>query len=153
MNYIIFDLDGCVADDRRRRPLLARGYDEYHADMANDPVINGDVVASAFRSEGCRVAFLTARPAKWEHLARSWIVKSFQIPFFGAQDFDLIMRPDEDHRGSVALKTDAVKKLGVGNVRKLYDDREDVVQAVRALGIDAEVLTFSSAETVTKEKA
>lgn len=142
MDYIIFDLDGCLADDRRRRPLLTSGYDAYHADMINDPVANREMVERAFHAKGCRLVFLTARPEKWRGHTETWIKRAFPFLAVGikACDFGLIMRADDDHRGSVALKTAAVKKLGVSRVRALYDDREDVVNAMRELNILAEVL-------------
>lgn len=144
MQYAIFDLDGCLADDRRRRPLLVRGYDAYHSDMVNDPVANKSVVEAWAHAAETRIVFLTARPEKWRQQATEWIVKSF--PFITRNNnqldlgFDLIMRTNDDHRGSVALKTAAIKKLGVNRVRKVFDDREDVVQAIRDMNVDAEVL-------------
>jgi len=139
MDYIIFDLDGCIADDRRRRPLLTSGYDSYHSDMINDPVANREMVERAFHVKDCRLVFLTARPEKWAQHTCQWILRAF--PFLAVPDFDLIMRKNDDHRGSVALKTAVVKTLGgARRVRAFYDDRDDVVSAMRALGIDAQVL-------------
>ena len=140
MNYIVFDLDGCIADDRRRRPLLKNGYDAYHSDMTNDPVVNADAVLAAYETDGICVVFLTARPEKWRHQTESWLLKNF--PDTGEADTVLIMRKDDDVRGSVELKTEAIKKLGTERVLKFYDDRADVVAAIGALGIDARILTL-----------
>lgn len=138
MNYIIFDLDGCIADDRRRRPLLTSGYDAYHADMINDPVANEGVVLAAYKEPGTCVVFMTARPSKWRGQTEAWLLKNF--PETGDADTVLLMRAAGDERGSVELKTELIKGLGTCSVMRFYDDREDVVAAVSALGIDARVL-------------
>lgn len=133
----IFDLDGCIADDRRRRTLISKGWDSYHEDAINDPVVNGDVLRNHIKA-GHFIEFVTARPEKYREATRHWIANHFGVHAFNS---NLWMRPEEDHRDSVELKREVVTKHIVAEaVVAAYDDREDVVEMYRSLGIPATVL-------------
>lgn len=147
MKIAIFDLDGCLADDRRRRPLLpAHGvsdpdYDAYHADCGNDPSINADVVRD-HRAAGHHLLFITARPQKYLKETAGWLEAKFgELP-----SFTLLMRPDNDHLPSPILKVQLFEgegEFGWEDVVAAYDDRRDVLEAYAAKGVaNCRVLTF-----------
>lgn len=147
MKIAIFDLDGCLADDRRRRKWLpAHGtdkpdYDQYHSDCVRDPLINGDVVRH-HQGLGHHLLFLTARPQKYLHSTLRWLNDNF-----GEFDrFTLLMRPDNDHTPSPLLKVQMFEEDGEfqwSDVVAAYDDREDVLEAYAAKGASGcKVLTF-----------
>lgn len=72
--YVIFDLDGCIADDRRRLPLIDMKAQDpwaaYHADCGNDPLINEHYVELA---NHYKVIIFTARPEQVRNQTRSWL--------------------------------------------------------------------------------
>lgn len=168
-NIAIFDLDGTLADDRRRRKLLPPRfltrelpppadceYDAYHADCLNDPLINGTLV-EFHRAQGHFIAFVTARPERFLHDTAEWIARHFpDLP-----NFTILMRPDGDERHSPELKLDLVSKAfniytldltsvdGPAEDRSawqrivaVYDDREDVLKAFAAAGVPSSRLSL-----------
>ena len=132
MNIVIFDLDGCIADDRRRLPLLPENptsctcYDAYHADCLNDPVINRGEVDLSINWRR-HIVFLTARPRKVMPSTVDWLAKHFPR----LDQFTLLMRPNDDLRLAPELKCDLFERKGLAwsHVVAAYDDREDVLKA------------------------
>lgn len=147
MKIAIFDLDGCLADDRRRRPLLpAHGvsdpdYDAYHADCGDDPVINADVVRG-HQKAGHHLLFITARPEKYSNDTLAWL----HAKFYPLDQFSLLMRPNDDHTPSPTLKVSLFEEddeFHWGDVVAAYDDRSDILDAYAAKGVtNCRVLTF-----------
>lgn len=144
----IFDLDGTLADDRRRRKLLPprsvsepkdEDYDAYHADCLNDPAINTTMV-ELHRSQGHFIAFVTARPQRYLHDTADWIYRHFpDLP-----NFTILMRPNGDERPSPELKVALVEEAfdmatehHWERVVAAYDDRSDVLQAFTKAGVPA----------------
>jgi hypothetical protein len=143
----IFDLDGCVSDDRWRLAFIDEEksgyekYEQYHAGMgADDPFDHAKELIQQLRDKGRKIIFVTARPVKWAAYARQWIERQLGIP---AKEFILYMRPTDDERGSVDLKRDIVSKLLLNKdllILTAYDDRLDVVKMYQELGISAGVM-------------
>lgn len=146
----IFDLDGTLSDDRRRRKLLPprfltnelpapkdEDYDAYHADCLNDPVINR-LLVEFHRASGHFIAFVTARPQRFLHDTAEWINRHFpDLP-----NFTIIMRPNGDERPSPQLKVALVgEAFGLDaphhweRVIAAYDDRKDVLEAYFMAGV------------------
>lgn len=148
----IFDLDGTLADDRRRRKLLPLSFtgkavetpppadeefDAYHADCLNDPLVNGTLV-EFHRSSGHFIAFVTARPERFLHDTAEWINRHFpDLP-----NFTILMRPNGDTRHSPELKValieeafDMATEHHWERVVAAYDDRSDVLQAFAKAGV------------------
>jgi len=135
MEYaVIFDLDGCISDDRRRLKFLPTGkseisehdYDEYHESLDMDPFMNSDVVNYWIHSSfEPRFIFVTARPEKYRARTRAWLIMQIDI-----KDFDLYMRPANDIRSSPLFKVQTLSGLSqYYDILAAYDDRDDVVQA------------------------
>lgn len=144
MKIAIFDLDGCLADDRRRRYLLPKhgtcdaDYEAYHADCGNDPVANMELV-EAHREAGCHLLFITSRPQKFLATTHGWLIKHFNL----GDRFTLLMRPDGDRRRSRELKLALFVAEGFRweDVVAAYDDRPDVLAAYAAAGAAGAKLT------------
>lgn len=143
MKVAIFDLDGCLCDDRRRRRLLPRDplfatdddYVAYHEDLGNDPPMNLDIV-DAHIALGHRIAFVTARPQRYYVETIEWLENHFDEDL--ACDFILLMRKQGDNSHSPQLKTrlvDDCAAFGWANVVAAYDDRADVLEAYARRGV------------------
>ena len=135
--WTVFDLDGCLSDDRPRRHLLRAGkYADYHALLGTDQPMNYDLWDRAQHR-----MVITTRPEQYRNSTVGWLRRHFR------GDFDLLMRPAGDARGSPELKVDLLRdvaSLDPEDVDVCYDDREDVVQAYLDAGYNARRLTAPS---------
>lgn len=81
MKIAIFDLDGCISDDRRRRKYLPSGaakssadYDKYHEGGGSDPSMNSYALTTAMKQLECtHFLFITARPEKYRGATADWL--------------------------------------------------------------------------------
>lgn len=150
----LFDLDGCLSDDRwrhNRLPIQSDGgdadYDAYHKDQGLDNPINASVLRMHVDCND-RIVFLTARPIKWASQTHSWLVHHFQLQH---DDFELCMRPEGNTKPSPELKVWMFDRfIGASHwddVVAAYDDREDVLDAYAAKGVKACVRLTVEGET------
>lgn len=163
----VFDLDNCLSDDEWRHNLIDFGaadmterYRKYHAACGRDIAVARTVkVLVRHLREGHAIAFVTARPVSVRAQTVDWILGRLSVcirhewtdvvEWEGWQNarnaYALIMRNDGDNRSSVDVKRDAVNSLpdyfpSYAFVAKAYDDRQDIVDMYRSMGIPAEVL-------------
>lgn len=153
MNVAIFDLDGCLCDDRHRRHMLPpeRGerdehYDAYHALSWQDRPINLGVLRKHVDSEH-HIVFITGRGEAWKNVALDWLTEHVgELP-----SFTLLMRPKHNRQPSPVLKVALFEEWakstsgvqGWNNVVAAYDDRHDVLAAYRQQGVSTtKLLTF-----------
>ena len=147
MEFAIFDLDGCVSDDRHRRHLLPVSdvavqpmYDEYHAACYDDHVVaDGLAAIRAAERRNWVVVFVTARPEALREITTRWIVERL-----GIERPTILMRPEGNTQRSPKLKPYLLHSRGVGpdSVAAAFDDRQDVLRAYRDYGIKDECLTL-----------
>jgi hypothetical protein len=143
MEFAIFDLDGCVSDDRHRRELmpntgspsgdLEADYSEYHNACDQDPVVRFGLEAiRRAERKGFAVLFVTSRPYLYREKTVRWVQNRL-----GIETPTLFMRPNLDVQSSPALKVHLLKARGVRpeQIRVAFDDRQDVLQAYRAYGV------------------
>lgn len=162
MKIAIFDLDGCLADDRRRRPLLPRNghtdadYEAYHVGSVDDPVINKDVVMQ-HKEAGHHLLFITARPQRYLQQTVAWLEQKIGVASFDR--FTLLMRPDGNHMPSPELKVHLFEEDGEffwPDVVAAYDDRHDILAAYQRKGVDnCQILSFPkpSVPSILREMA
>lgn len=133
--FAIFDLDGCIADDSRRLPLIRKEndldkYDKYHEDMINDAASNFAVVRSAL-SRGLSLLIITARPEKYRWQTSNW------LGLQGLGSAHLLMRPNGDLRNSPQLKCELLEAWLSDHrdctIAEAYDDRRDILEAYYTL--------------------
>jgi hypothetical protein len=141
MNVALWDLDNCLADDGWRIPFVDwtksdpnKRYDPYHIRCGNDEPGNWSMFAAV--SKMAQPIFTTARPESVRFTTKLWIGRKLHCPV----DFStLLMRPSDSHLPSAQLKRAMAERvLAHGhNVVAAFDDRLDVVEMYRSLGIPA----------------
>lgn len=151
----LIDIDNCVADDGWRIEVIGKTpsaqtprnpnerYHLYHACSIWDEHRNEDLLRT---SES--IAFLTARPVMFRGITDEWLRRNTGLQEKG---YYLLMRNNNDFRGSLPTKRDQVKWLiahyGVtlANISAAFDDRPEIVEMYRAeFGITAEVRSIHS---------
>ena len=150
-NFVMFDLDGCIANDQWRiglipeNPTEGHHWNEYHSKCHEDtPLEHGAAILRDHIEKGHAILFTTARPMSVAKKTSDWITQHFGIT--SDEHFAILMRQDHDVRGALPLKEDfakyaieLAKKTGVSIVGA-YDDREDIVNMYRTYDINAWVL-------------
>ncbi len=138
---VIFDIDNCLSDDSWRirlinwqEPDLQLRYHAYHCGLVLDKPANLHVLEQWAE---CRIALLTACPVRYRALREAWLREH------GVRFDWLLMRNNNDHRKSVAVKRTQYLWLTSGeydgvtsaDVIAAYDDREDVLDMYRFVGV------------------
>jgi len=152
--FRVLDLDNCISDDEWRIghirwDMLSNflRFNDYHMLSAFDRVGNHDLVSYAGP-----IAVITARPEAYEVITKVWLERN------GIQADALYMRPYGDRRGSVELKRDAIQRLiearggDASVIECCYDDRPDIIEMYRSLGLPAEVRHIHTNTTYGKPK-
>jgi len=143
---VIFDLDGCVMDDAWRRgriDMTLSGHDQfrhYHDGIIDDQALQiGYERLKDAVDNRLFVAFITARPLYTMDATVKSIYSNFELA--EADDYILWMRPNESDQSSPDLKTELAhhvmahaRHMGI-QVVAAFDDRSDVCDAYRKLGI------------------
>lgn len=150
----IFDLDGCISDDRHRKHLLPivaskpEDFSAYHSLCHLDEPMNWSVVE---RYKAHRLVFLTSRPEDYRMQTTAWLGKHITWPC----NWTLIMRPDGDHRISPIVKYDQfIETFGssfLDEVFGMYDDREDVLHHFKSKSPQLEVFLMTYPESPIRE--
>lgn len=154
MKVRIFDLDNCISNDERRiknidwhEPDIEKRYARYHAELLDDSFHNGHLFGAD------SVVIFTARPMVHAPATISWLERN------GIDFTHLFMRESNDTRSSVELKRSqlsallATHEVCTEDIMCAYDDREDVVQMYRELGLNAQVLKIHDTCAYTKPAA
>lgn len=151
---IIYDLDGCLSDDRHRLHLLPEGspadnaaYKDYNDRMALDEPMNKHLWAVAEEGDCARVV-ITARPAAYFQITQDWLEHNF------GGEFHLMMRPEGNMEPSPKLKGDLVRRMMLHghHIAYAFDDRQDILDAYAALGIPRHTLRKVVYEDAPKKK-
>ena len=130
----VFDIDGCISDDRNRRPWLEKGnYDEYHGWCHTDKPANREVLEKENRA--FQIYFVTGRPESYRKRTELWLADHFPGLHLS---YNLLMRPDDNTMPSPDLKVWLLERERIkpDNVAIAYDDRADVLDAYREWGIE-----------------
>lgn len=163
MTFVIFDIDNCIANDARRQKHLPRyaspfpypesAFYPYHADAEHDEAINAHVL-NAYISAGSQaiggadiIVFITSRPERYRDQTERWLRAKFRdLKLSDAPDWTILMRPRLNIEPSAPLKVRLFEdfsqqelgdeKAGWAQVVAAYDDREDVLRAYQAQGVE-----------------
>lgn len=139
MNYIILDLDNCIADDAWRIPKInwqkadpLERYHDYHSLSGFDCLGNEDILQRHRLDE---IIIFTARPVHYSALTQEWLRRN-------GVDYDyLVMRNNNDHCPSLELKRKMlhwlpdIYDIPLDRIIAAYDDRPDVVAMYKQEGI------------------
>ncbi len=148
--YIIFDLDNCLSNDAWRIPKIdwsqsdpGKRYADYHSFCELDTPGNVASYRSVCELHSAKPIFFTARPVIVRKQTMRWLMN--HLFRYNDEPPILIMRNNDDHRSSVALKRSMLGMLveyGVdrGDVVCAFDDRQDIVDMYRLEGVFAMLL-------------
>lgn len=157
---VIWDLDNCLSDDRRRIPLIDwhlyprdTCWDRYHSACEQDPEpppIHRMIFERwhANHDIGQRAIFITARPERVRAETIRWITHN--LPFMQVRDWELYMRKPDDARRSVDIKRDVLRVIRTDPSRILvhgFDDQADIVAMYHEEGLPATVLRIHEIES------
>lgn len=125
---VIFDVDGTISFNDN-----VRGWYEWskvHLDTPIVPVIN---VAKMYKQQGYNIVVVSAREGTEEcrTLTEQWM-RDYEMPFD-----HFFMRPAGDYRRDSLVKTEIYNNQikGKFNVEMIYDDRSEVCETWRSLGL------------------
>ena len=145
MPTFITDIDHTLARSERRIHLKG-DWDRFHADAINDePIADTIALIRSLKKAGWRIVVFTGRPEKWRHVTMGWLVTN-NVPV----DV-LMMRPNDNYDTSPKVKIDALKRLNQKNRSNilLMDDRADVIEAFREVGITTLQVSVGKREDAT----
>lgn len=143
-NIILFDVDHTISDAFWRDDMIKKSrdsgdWDEYHSRGKEDKPLEDikwliHLLYNGIDDTGSDIELwaITARPEKYRKQTMDWFVKhKIKIG-------TLLMRPEDVFKRAPDIKIDLCKEHGIlDNILCILDDREDVVEAFRALGITA----------------
>ena len=159
MNYAIWDIDNCLADDEWRIPFidwrtpdLNARYRPYHERARHDNPANvARFKAETFLGE-LQAVFFTARSEEFRLETHNWLRRHLgvAVPI-------VLMREVSSFVPSVPLKREMLFKfraqLNPGRkIVKAFDDREDICAMYEAEGIKATVLKIHDTCPYTNPK-
>jgi len=131
----IFDIDHTLSDASWRDHLMGEPWDKYHRESVNDnPIMQIIAIAKSLRSDGWKIIAMTTREEKWRYIT----ICTLNLFEF---HFDMIlMRPDNDKRPTPIVKMDQFRQTffldQFPNI-VIFDDRLDVIEAFREIGVTA----------------
>lgn len=148
MKYIIFDIDGVLADCSHRLKYIKgekKDYDKFYSydEVLKDKVIEGGKQAleslRALESlelaldsmEYVDIAFVSARNEKCREATADWVASNFD----GSYD-RILMRSKNDWRPAHQVKEDLIKKhIGFENVLFAFDDDDKINEMYAKHGV------------------
>lgn len=133
---IVFDIDGTLANVDHRRQFVAtkpKNWAAWNAGMKNDTV-NEDIkwmLDSFLNRAGTKIVLCSGRGEETREVTEQWL-KDNRIPFDA-----LFMRTAKDHRKDSIVKVELLAQIReqFGEPFLWFDDRNQVVQAIRAEGV------------------
>jgi hypothetical protein len=143
MTYVIFDIDGTLANGKHREHLLPVNggtWDDYFAKAGDDSAFfHMQVLIHALRSATAPkldIVFVSGRPERIRGVTTAWLQDHYGCEYLGHTD--LLMRADGDHRPDNIIKSELLDKViyyKVGNPLIVFDDRNQVVNMWREHGL------------------
>lgn len=132
---IVFDIDGTLANIEHRRSFVAtkpKNWKAFNAGIVNDTP-HQDLVdlTRMFHSQLHAVILCSGRGEEQRE------VTEVQMNRFGVFYRKLFMRPADDHRQDSIVKVELLQQIRkeFGNPFLWFDDRNQVVNAIRAEGV------------------
>ena len=142
MKYIVFDIDGVLADCSHRLHYIQgedKDYDKFYSYdeiLKDKPILNLDKILlniQCAESSGIDIRFITARNIKSITATAEWLEKYFSIM---VEEGDILMRPEKDWRPAYQVKEDLIKKhIGFENILFAFDDDDQVNEMYRKYGV------------------
>jgi hypothetical protein len=139
MKYIIFDIDGVLADSSRRLHHIMKTPKDWNSFFSYEEMMQDDVIESGIslleslaQCDDYRIIFFTGRPEKTRKTTNDWFYRQCAIVM--QRDW-LLMRPDNDRRNDDLLKEEWLLEIGPKNILCAFDDRSRIVKMYRKHGV------------------
>lgn len=142
--YVIFDLDGTLADGRHRLHLLpTKDYDKTEswtafnlASQDDTPFLDNIEVCNLFAfGDYYTVIILTGRSDVARAVTEEWLDKH-EVHYDA-----LVMRSQSDNRKDTVIKEEYLRSIGLGNILCCFDDLPHVAYHLRSLGLTCHLVT------------
>ena len=145
--WVIFDLDGTLADIEVRRKMATKGkgkmdWDIFFSDKLvelDDPNMPVIMMAQALKAFGCKIAIFSGRSASSEQVTKNWLAKhdvQFDILKMRPTNHPFKFMPDEKLKlgwfEEVFVNPEDMDEAEVVGV---FDDRQKVVDMWREIGL------------------
>lgn len=121
---VIFDIDGTLANMGDRSPY---DWNKVNQDLPNAPVIK---TLQNYQKAGYKIGIFTGRDGVCEKATKDWLAKN-NITY----DFFEIRPTDNTEKDSVIKRRMLGEYLGKYYIEAIYDDRDQVVEMWRSLGL------------------
>ena len=134
MSFVVFDLDGTLADTSSRLHFVTvqpKNYEAFHqASVTAKAIAVIQPVYWGLRRQFIPIEIWTGRPAKYEVITRNW------LSLWGFTGYRrLRMRPEGDNRPDVELKKEWLDWCGLNKPMLVFEDRTRVVDMYRENGV------------------
>jgi hypothetical protein len=135
MKVVVFDLDGTLCNIEHRRGYVAtkpKNWAAFNAGIPNDTP-HEDIVSlvDLFADKDYTIILCSGRGEENRLVTEQWL-EDYDIPYR-----KLFMRPANDHRPDYVIKIELLGQIraGYGNPWLWFDDRDSVVESIRAQGV------------------
>lgn len=151
MKYIVFDIDGVLADCSHRLKYIQgkdKDYDKFYSDeeIMKDKIIEAgrkivDMLYNLYTMEDFyrptefygKIILLTGRSEICEETTRIWVSKNI---FKDLSLYSIIMRPKNDWRPAHEVKESLIEKhIGFENILFAFDDDDQVNEMYKKHGV------------------
>lgn len=134
MKYVVFDIDGCLADITDLLPLWDTDREQFYARLGEAKLIKkvADIFYGLSHTNFTRVIY-TSKPEKTRTVTETWLTERWLMPY----DVEsILMRENGDSRHDSLVKLEMLEKAGLtpDNVLLIVEDRTCVVKALRQKG-------------------
>ena len=144
MKYIVFDIDGVLADCSHRLHYIQgdnKDYEKFYSDeevLKDIPIPNLNTILFEIRDanymgSNTDIKFITARNIKCITATTEWLERCFGIMI---EEGDILMRPANDYRPAHEVKKDLIEKhIGFENILFAFDDDDQVNEMYKKHGV------------------
>lgn len=151
MKYIIFDIDGVLADCSHRLKYIKSEKKDYDKFYSYDEIWEDEIIPAGCwmfnfiyewvrqRREHFQIVFLTGRNQSCYIATDTWLLES--LPQLIIEKIDepctkLLMRPKNDYRPAHEVKEDLIKKhIGFENILFAFDDDDKINEMYTKHGV------------------
>lgn len=137
-NIIVVDIDGTIAKVGDRLKYLQqekKDWDSFYEHCDEDEPIEDiiEIVKLFLAVPFNKIVFCTGRRSSVREKTVAWLEKLRSVQRF---DYELLMRPDGDHRHDTEVKPQLLLDRGIfpENVICIFEDRDSMVAKWRELG-------------------
>jgi phosphoglycolate phosphatase-like HAD superfamily hydrolase len=136
MRTVVFDIDGTIADNSHRKQWVEqrpKDWKRYNENMVDDGVHEDIVSLMVMLSATNKIILCTGREDVYAPETWLWLDKNDLAHLV----HDIYMRRTKDYRSDAIVKVELLERITADYSRPWlwFDDRQQVVDAIRAQGI------------------